>query len=402
MTSGKIKNSLRLVIISLMCVVSAQSLMAQESQADVPTLLNRAYEVLQSHPQEAIPLFERIVALDSSNLLARRQLGYLYQSTQKNALALEQFQASENIRSSDSIKLQIAYLLISLHRTDEGRKIFSGLKSSVYPEIAQQASDELAASSLEDVPTSRYWTRIYADPYFDTRWNSTFININLQHGYYLTDDRKISGYGVVALSADTRSSGAGIPVIISDNTLLAGVGIRVNPFYGFSAIIQEGVVFSLIKSGSSNDVQNDFRAVATYSNGIYAPFNLHHDVKFPFAPYVDLYSSLGYYSRYKNVIGYLQLKGGFRALEVSRTVVDVYALGDVVRDSEQEFYNNIVEGGAGIRCTPNINWGLHIVGEYRRGNYWDVSDKTMQARASLYSQSYDSFRLMVIYEHIFH
>jgi hypothetical protein len=378
--------------------------MAQQADADTsaPVLLLRAYEKLNSSPAEATPLFERAVVLDPSNILARRQLGYLYLSQQKNALSLEQFQASEQIHSSDSIKLQIAYLLISLGRVEEGRKAFAGLKSSVYPDIAEKASDELDAASPDNLSASRFWTRIYADPYFDTRWNSTFINVNFQDGYYFADDQKVGGYGVIALSTDTRSSGAGVPVIISDNSLLVGAGIRVNPFPGFSAIVQEGAVFDLIQSGSSGDVKNDFRIVATYANGIYAPFNLHRDVKLPFASFVDGYSSLGYYSRYKNVIGSFQLKGGLRALEVSRTVVDVYALGNIVRDSEQEFYNNILEGGIGIQCTPNMNWGLHVLGEYRRGNYLNVSDKTRQARSGLYNQSYDSFRLMVILEHFFH
>jgi hypothetical protein len=157
----------------------------------------------------------------------------------------------------------------------------------------------------------------------------------------------------------------------------------------------------LIDRGSGTVTKGDFRAVATYGNGIYAPFAIHDDFQMPVYPFADVYASAGYYSRYKNVIGYAQLRAGLRAVEVSKTAVDVYARMDMVRDTEKLFYNNIVEFGPGIRLTPNIHWGLYLVGEYHRGVYWDVSDAAKAERASLYAANYNSFRFFLIFERTF-
>src|SRR5580765_413067 len=85
---------------------------AQESSAD---LMNRAYQIQSTNPNEAARLLKQVFEKDPSNISARRQLGYLYLNQSDYEGALEQFQASEKIHSSDTIKLQIAYILGSLH-----------------------------------------------------------------------------------------------------------------------------------------------------------------------------------------------------------------------------------------------------------------------------------------------
>ena len=65
-----------------------------------------------------------------------------------------------------------------------------------------------------------------------------------------------------------------------------------------------------------------------------------------------MYTSVGYYSRYDNVIGYLDARAGLRMLEVARTTGDVYVKAGLVRDSHKDYYNNVIEWGAGARVTP--------------------------------------------------
>ncbi len=387
--------------IFILILLLSSSIYAQSTHDSTAVeVLNRAYDLLNTNPTEAAKLFARVVEIQPSNIVARRQLGYLYLAQEKQELALEQFQASERLRSSDTISLQIAYLLVSLGRRDEANKIFHQLQNNGDQSIKEKASEELAASSANQAP-SRRWIRLYTDPYYDTRWEDLFIHFNFQDGYHLTEDQKITAYGVMALSTDTKSKLGVVPQIISDHTLLIGAGIRLKPLYGLSLMIQEGVVFDLIRRGSDGDPQNDFRAVAIYGNGLYAPFNVHPDLKLPMYPFADMYSSFGYYSRYKNEIGYLQTRGGLRALEVSRTAVDVYVRGDFVFDTEREFYNNIIEGGFGVNITPNINWGLNIRAEYHRGKYLNVSSAAELQRAALYDQFYNSFRFYFIFERTF-
>ena len=118
-------------------------------------------------------------------------------------------------------------------------------------------------------------------------------------------------------------------------------------------------------------------------------------------PFADMYSSFGYYSRYKDGIGYLQGRAGLRAVEVCHTALDAYLRGDYVFDTEKEFYNNLVEGGVGINLIPDVDWGLNFMAEYHRGTYLNVSAAAEAQRAASYGQSYNSFRFYLIFEKTF-
>lgn len=359
-------------------------------------VLALAYSMLRVNSPEAERYFEKAVAMDPSNVPVRKQLGYLYISEKKNELALEQFRTVDSLHPSDSTKLQMVYVLKSLHRNPEAQQILNGLQSSTIPDIRERATSALSGFSSNATP-SIWWTRFYSVTYYDTRWSTAFFQLTAYEGYYLTDDQKVSGYGFVSLSGDARSSGGLSPSIFSDNAFSLGVGVRVNPYPGLQISAQEGASFDLIGRNNVDFVRNDFRLVGVYGYGIYAPFSLHDDLRTPWYPTFDLYSSLGYYSRYKNTIGYLQIKGGLRTLEVSHTVGDVYALAGFVKDSEKEYYNNALEGGIGARIAPNVNWGLYVVAEFRRGYYLDI----VTATPLPHDRYYNSARFYVIFDRTF-
>ena len=331
-------------------------------------LLSRAYALLAINSPEAPSLFERAVELDSSNVLVRKQLGYLYQGNGKFEEALRQFVAADRMQPSDSTKLQVAYVLSALGRTPEATELLHTLQLSPYQDIRDRATNQLASSS----PTgsaAESWTRVYAAPYYDTRWNTTFFQINFERGYSLTSDRKVGAFGTVMYSGDARSTGGQAPAIFSDNAIIFALGLRLQPLTGLRVSIQQGVAFDLIDRRSSSSPRGDFRAVGVYAWGIYAPHMYHADLKVPGRPFADLYSSFGYYSRYTNGIGYIQGRAGLRMIEVAKTVADVYARADIVRDTEKQFYNNQSEGSVGARIIPNVDWGLYLVGEFHRGMY---------------------------------
>lgn len=369
------------------------------------SLLDRAYALIEKEPQTSIQIFQQVLHRDSQNVPALKQLGYLYIGQNQPNEALLEFVAVQGIAPSDTNRLQIAYLLSSTGRNEEARRTFDELRLSPIPDIRQKAEAEFAAtfdplSVSGSLDTGRSWTHAYAAPYYDTRWEALFFQAHLMHGRYLTADHAVSLYGGAMLSADTKSSGSGLaPIIISDNTFILGAGIRLKPFYGFMVDVQQGIAFDLL---SARDPQGDFRGVATYGNGIYPVNRFHNDPVMPWTPYVDLYSSMGYYSRYQNSIGYAQLKGGFRALASKRTTVDMYARLDLAVDTDKEFYNNIAEYGAGVRVTPNFDWGLYLDVEYHHGMYLDGSDAAKLARmAGGYNTQYNSVRLFLILERTF-
>lgn len=395
------KSAFRIVFLCFAVFFGAKSCTAQTAaDTSVSALLTRAYSLLSTDKQEAIGLFERAILKEPNNLLARRQLGYLYLSEYENAKSLEHFQAAERIQSSDTIKLQVAYILISLQRHDEAKSVFRELKGSQNSEIREQAETQLEVMPAP-VESKRNWARIYADPYYDTRWSSGFLHFNFQDGYYFSDGHQVGLYGVIALAADTKSEGGRAPVIISDNSVLVGAGLRFNLFENFFVDVQEGIALELIKSDTRNEMKNDFRAIAYYAGGVYAPYSYHRNMKTPFAPFWDFFASAGYYSRYRNGIGYCQLRAGLRLMEVSHTVLDSYLLSQFVFDAEHQFYNNLLENGVGLRLTPDVHLGLHFVAEYHRGYYLNVTEGARRDREELYGPSYDSGRFMIIFDHTF-
>src|ERR1041385_6548554 len=254
------------VALGFLGIYTSQGQVNQENS--VESLLSKAYSLLSSDPQEATTLFERAEMMDPSNVTVRRQLGYLYESQGKHTEALNEFYAAEGLKSSDTIKLQIAYALLSLNRVEDANRTFDELKSSPYDDIRKKAAEGMVSASSPVPSFPRWWTHAYAVSYYDTRWNSWFYDAFVMEGYYLTNDKLISGYGIVSMSGDSRSSGGAAPQVFSDNSLVIGVGVRVNPFTGFLFDIQQGVAFDLIDKGSSSRTKGDFRAVATYSTGI--------------------------------------------------------------------------------------------------------------------------------------
>ncbi len=253
-----------------------------------------------------------------------------------------------------------------------------------------------------DMAQSRWWSRFYGAGLYDTRWEGWFIQSFFQQGYDLMPDRVLSLYGIGWLTADTRSTGAGpAPTIISDNVLILGVGLRYRPSRFFWIDAQEGIGIDLIERSGMSTTRNDFRLVATGGTGIYPEFRVHDDLQAPLTLMADCFGSSGYYSRYENMITYLQGRLGLRAGEVSRMFLDVYLRGDAVFDTDGEFYNNLFEIGPGLRFTPDPEWGLFLMVEYRRGFYADYTEVMSQTRALYYPAQYNAVRFIVVLDREF-
>src|SRR5262245_56228218 len=90
--------NMRAILFCCALFLSSAVVLAQDSASE---LMNRAYGLVNTNPDEAAKLLVRVTEIDPSNIAAHRQLGYIYLSKKNYDGALEQFQASEKIRSSD-------------------------------------------------------------------------------------------------------------------------------------------------------------------------------------------------------------------------------------------------------------------------------------------------------------
>ncbi|MBI5020848.1 MAG: tetratricopeptide repeat protein [Ignavibacteriales bacterium] len=398
------KTSKYIIIFHLLLAVSIYQ---HQAIAQVPTdslaiLVNEGYAIMQSNPDRAEQLFEQALTISPNDLALRRQLGYLYSDNNKPERALKEFEKAEAIQSSDTIKLQMAFIQLTNGHEDKAVTILRELTESQDLFIKKSADEQLAAitsASVTVIPDepSRWYSRIYAAPFYDTRWETIFYNFDAERGYYFNSKRTIFGYGFLSLAADGKSKLGEVPEIFSDNAIVGGVGIGVKPLTGLELRTQLGIAYDIIQQDSGvSRWSEDFRVLAIYGNGIYPDFEFHTDPKVTLEPLLDVYSSVGYYSRYKNVIGYLQGRAGVRIFEMSYTAADLYLRSMYVKDSEREFYNNQIDAAIGLRILPFYKWDLYVMAEYYRGTYLGNI-----ARPSDFSKYFGGFRLFIIYDHIF-
>ena len=363
----------------------------------VRDLMTQAYELLPTDNKGAIALLEKAAAIDPSDVTIRRQLGSAYIEAGQLDDALRQFSVANTLEPSDTTQLQLAYLLNSMGRNKEAIGKFASLTASSDPDISEKARKGETVLRLAPCPASnRWWAQLSLSPYYDSRFENAVFAGAFRAGIYPGSQRIVSLYGIASVTKDTRSSSGAVPVIFSDNYALAGGGIRVQPFKGFSADIQGGVAIDLMDRPGMSATRGDFRAIASYGAGTYPELATPNSFRFSFKPFVDFYASGGYYSRYKNTIGYAQVRGGFRAVEIQTTALDLYLRGDFASDSQREYYNNVAEASVGIRFIPSYLWNVAILAEYHRGTYWDSKLST-----GPYDRYYDSFRLLFVFEQPF-
>lgn len=391
-----LKNTFTLIITLLIFLKTLNStLYSQQTVIQIDSLLNEAYKIIESNPKQAISLFRKADEISADNIIIKKQLGYLYLNIDDNENALQYFKSADNLSPSDTIKLQIAYILNSLNRNAEALEYFKLLKDSRDPEIRNKANSAIiileSSKSIQKFP---WWGEFYTSPYYDSRFQSIFNFLQIKEGYYLTKKKLISLLGILQITSDTKSKGNGtgqVPIIFSDNAAILGAGFFINPTKRLNLILQSGIGIDLIKVAGKHKIKSDHRAIILYGAGIYPEVSVPSEPIFVFKPMFELYLSFGYYSRYKNSIGYGTIKGGFRFFELGKTASDFYLRINFATDTEKEFYNNIIELGTGIKIIPNHLWGLNLLMEYNRGIYLYKPEISSQGK------NYDSFRLYLIF-----
>lgn len=399
-SSTRVARSLvHFILVIFLVVPVVQGAHSQDRRADssatTAQLFVRGYEALKGGSAGALPIFQEIVKREPANVTALRQLGSIYIALERQEEALEAFEASEKILPSDTTRLQIAYLLNALGNNSRSLALFGLLSRSSDPDIAATAHRAIdILTSLYCRERGRWWSRAVGSVHYDHRFEDLIASLTFQVGRDLIGERLLSAYGGITVNKDSRSTGGLQPVIYSDNYALAAVGIRIEPARWWTLDLQPGISVDLLDRPGKANTEFDFRALTTLGGGLYAPVENPPLLRVPVAPFADAFLSAGYYSRYKNVIGYGQVRGGLRMLAYRHSALDLYLRGDFTFDAlsrHREFYNNTVEGSLGARLVPDHRWGVALLVEFHRGFYWmDPPAGTGSARW------YDSFRVLVV------
>jgi Tfp pilus assembly protein PilF len=334
--------------------LALQDLRASELQARK----RKAYDLLeQGHRKEAMSLFEQTHAADPSDSAITLQLGYLYQDTGKLAKAREMFEAER-------------------YNQD--------------PRVSAQAT-----AALKEVKQQSAWwfASAYVAPFYESRFANQINPINFKVGLRAT--RYLEPYMGMRFTRDIRSTTGTLPVIYSDNSDVFSVGLQ-SPIlgHGTNLYAEAGTAVSL----EGRPLQG--RAVPDYRAGIiwYKPWetSLAEAAKkrsTGISLTGNAYSDISFYSRYDNdVIGYLQLRQGVNLPSAHLLPMQVLAAINVVRDSNGDFYNNVVEAGPALRLAPFRRLlDLQFEVNYLRGFY------TAHDPSNPYGSGYGDFRVFFIW-----
>ena len=342
-------------------------------------------------PEVSSPARQALQDLRASELQARKQKAYdlLEQGHRKEALGL--FEQAHVADPSDSaITLQLGYLYQETGKLAKAREMFEAERSNQDPRVSGQAT-----AALKEVNHQSAWwfASAYVAPFYESRFANQINPIEFKVG--LRVNRYLEPYVGTRFTRDIRSTSGTLPVIYSDNSDVFSVGLQSHILgHGTNLYAEAGTAVSLM----SRPVQG--RAVPDYRAGItwYKPWetSLAEAAKKRsrnFSLTGNAYSDISFYSRYNdNVIGYLQIRQGINLPTAHLLPMQALAVINVVRDSNGEFYNNVVEAGPALRIAPFRRLlNLQFEVDYLRGVY------TAHDPTNPYGSSYGDARVFLIW-----
>ncbi len=117
-------------------------------------------------------------------------------------------------------------------------------------------------------------------------------------------------------------------------------------------------------------------------------------MSFPFILWGEIYSDVSYFkSQRKNVIGYCHIKSGFHMFQFWKSVIDIYGVSYLMKDTNKDFWNNKAEIGPGILIQPVSGLDLKFFMEYLFGTYFGIEGRDLNP----YSQKYTDRRIGLIF-----
>ena len=342
-------------------------------------------------PEYAVPARQALADLQASQLRDRKQRGYDLAAQHHNQEAIEVFEGVHNEDPLDaSVTLQLGYLYAAGGRTGEAREMFTAANKNPDATIGAQANAGLKEVRRDTKP---WFASFYAAPFYQSRFsneiNPAMAKIGLSPGRYFQP------YVGLRINRDVRSQAGTLPQIYSDNSAVLSVGVQsIIAKTGLVIYAEAGTAVHLLGQGPR--AASDYRAGATFYRSWGAGLDAQRNDR-SISPTGSAYADGGFYSRYDhNLIGTVQLREGINLPTLRALPMQLLGAINVVKDSNGNFYNNIVEAGPVLRLAPFRQVpSLSVEVQYMRGVYYthDVTNP--------YGPHYGDFRIFLIWSKTF-
>ena len=348
-------------------------------------LLNDGYDDLRRGDKgKARDKFQMALRADPGRTAITKQLGYMSLAEGDMAAAAERFKGVQLLAPSDyKTALELGYIYDSLHDEAGAEKSFAAALPSRDPEIHAAARDALESVRAR---TNPMYLDINAAGSSASRFANKIMSIDARAGWKFKPTGPLSVYLAARYTQDSRSRSGEVPEIYSDDAASLSPGVRFQP-KGWNASLSAdwGVTVNLLRTPDRpNQTQTDGRVVLADYHQWLGPRRL----------FAEAGASVSCYSRYHdNVIGYLQLRAGVRVWDDKSSQLRVYAPVNAIKDSNRDFYNNLVEAGAGAEYQPSTKLNLKVRAEYLRGVYTGIQGRDPNP----YGSRYHEVRVQVVY-----
>lgn len=343
-----------------------------------------------------IPIVKRYCD-DKYNMLL--ELGYCLLALQKPTAALPYFIEAQKIYPHHyQIANQIGYIENTLNQNKKACYEFQYATESDNQDTmnkAEVALINLSSDRMKFLPNPWYF-ELYTEPYYYARFNDFIFPLESRLGVALGNNQQYHLFISYRAVTDTASEFSGTaPQIYNDNVEIFAGGFRYFPFKNipFFAYSEYGIAHNLQSETLYPNSEQDYRGGLVYSDrwGAKNAYSTHFVAEFK--PWYDVYSNVSYYSRYKNMIGQLTGRAAVRIVRWRHMTISPYLKTQLFFDSQQFFYNNIVEYGPGVMVQPYnaINFVIcyeHLFGVYipvhNNQNPYGPNYQTNIVRAQLY------------------
>ena len=364
-------------------------------------LFNEYYKAKKTNPSLAKTLLEQLLEKDPENINAHKEMGYLLIKEKNSELALCHFKIVDRLSPNNyEIKMQIAYLLNELGRNREAYGYFSEVAAGTDKKLslkANQAMTGLAGTQTKILPKP-WFADLYFSPFYYSRFRLYVFPLQFRIGRTFGCHDEWEVYASTWVTWDNKSKDgtaqtgptvAPLPQIFNDNVAIEALGVRYRPFYkafpNFALYVELGEAYSIVNQQPlQSRWRNDARGGYFFDGRWGAKDEYAECLIFPFKQVGTIYNNVSYYSRYSNLIGYLNVTEGLRVAEYHTASLDIYASVRAAADKNQEFFNNFVEIGPAIKFTPNNRYGFNLRAEFLQGYYINVNSPSPNPYGSHY------------------
>jgi hypothetical protein len=355
------------------------------------------FYLVRNNPAEAVRLLERAVQSSDAEVAERagerlrqireqqarphRELGEksLNQSYLQDAQR-ELVRAYEINPEDFSIALKLGVVHNLMRQDREAVRWFRIASQSANPEVAAQARQ-----SYENLEPQfrRVTTSVWSLPMFSSRYKDLFNYSQIKTEFHI-DRLPLKPYLSLRFSGDLRRrTGGDTPQFLSENALVAAVGVRTEVHPRLVLWAEGGEAFHYLGKRPSGvpKAGPDYRGGASWFHNRGATLGGGEPGRF-----LETNADAVYVSRFdNNAIAYVQMRPGYRLANRGAFQAQVFWNFNVTTDMKRLYWANFVETGPGLRLrvpgvTPPMDFsvsfvrGVHLVNAYnpRRPNYFDL------------------------------